>query len=80
MQSHLINISGVVSPEDAAEILGCKRTHVFALIRRGGLKRAPKIGREIRITLASVRALLDLDDDAPSVRRYRRRRAEPPHG
>ncbi len=58
MQSHLIEICGVVSVEDAAEMLGCKRAQVFVLIRRGQLRRVKKIGREIRVTVESIKALL----------------------
>lgn len=60
----------VVSVEQVAEILGCKRRRVFQLLADGTLERAPRFGRSLRIYRASVdRALTP----TPAKRRAARR-------
>ncbi|RKH08465.1 DNA-binding protein [Corallococcus sp. CA047B] len=44
--------------EGAMAMLGCKRSQVFKLLDERRLERAPKIGRTIMITVASIEALL----------------------
>ncbi len=48
-----------VSLEAAQTLLGCGRSRIFDLLRCGALRRAPKLGKEAMINLASVEALLD---------------------
>lgn len=56
-QSAMQNASAV--PQDrASAMLGCKRSHVFKLLAQGRLERAPKVGRSVMITVASIEALL----------------------
>ncbi|QQR42262.1 hypothetical protein JKA73_24445 [Myxococcus xanthus] len=51
------NVSAV--PLERAEaMLGCKRSQVFNLLEQGRLERAPKVGRSVMITVASIEALL----------------------
>lgn len=40
--------------EDAARVLGCGKTQVFALLRNGTLKRGKSVGRRTMVTRASV--------------------------
>ncbi|WP_147451021.1 hypothetical protein [Corallococcus llansteffanensis] len=47
--------------EQAAAMLGCKRAQVFNLLRQSRLERAPKVGRTVMITVASIKALLACD-------------------
>lgn len=56
-QSAMQNNS-VVSLERALVMLGCKRSKVFKLLSQGRLERAPKVGRSVMITVASIEALL----------------------
>lgn len=39
---------------EAARRLGCGRTQVFALLRRGKLARAPRVGRTVMVLASSV--------------------------
>lgn len=39
-------------------MMGCGRTTVFTLLRRGIIERAPRYGRELRILRSSVEAAL----------------------
>ncbi|MBZ4423036.1 hypothetical protein [Myxococcus sp. RHSTA-1-4] len=56
-QSATLNASAV--PLERAEtMLGCKRAQIFNLLAQGRLKRAPKVGRSVMITVASIEALL----------------------
>lgn len=48
-----------ITVEDAALVLGCGRTQVFALLKSGRLTRAKSFGKRTLITLASVTALQD---------------------
>ncbi len=48
-----------VTAETAAILLGAGRTTVFRLLREGLLKRGRSVGRETRITTASIDALLE---------------------
>lgn len=61
----------VLSVEDVCELLGCKKRQVFKLLESGGLERAPKHGKALRIYKASVDRLL-----TPSLKRSRKRRAQ----
>ncbi|WAM23477.1 helix-turn-helix domain-containing protein [Myxococcus sp. NMCA1] len=56
-QSSTQNASAV-SQARASEMLGCKRSQVFNLLAQGRLERAPKVGRSVMITVASIEALL----------------------
>ena len=53
------------TPAEVAELLGCTRQHVHALIARGQLRSA-KIGASRRITTSALAELLGEADDAPS--------------
>jgi hypothetical protein len=44
--------------ESAMAMIGCKRSQVFKLLEQGRLERAPKVGRTVMITVASIEALL----------------------
>jgi excisionase family DNA binding protein len=48
----------VMSVEEVADALGCKRRKVFELLADGTLERAPRYGREIRIYTETVRKAL----------------------
>lgn len=63
----------VVSVEQAADTLGCKRRRVFQLIAEGVLEKAPRYGREIRIYTASVERAL-----APTASQRRKARGVGP--
>lgn len=65
----------VLSVEQAAEILGCKRRRVFQLLADGTLERAPRFGRSLRIYRASVDRAL-----APTPARRRAARRPSPAG
>lgn len=43
--------------EEAARHLGCARTQVFELLRRGQLRRGKSVGRRTMVTVASLEAL-----------------------
>jgi excisionase family DNA binding protein len=43
---------------EAGRLLGCGVTRIYALLKQGRLRRAPRVGRQVRITRASVDALL----------------------
>ena len=47
-----------VSPQQAAQLCGCSRQHIYNLIGRGEL-RAAKLGGLTRIRVADLEALLD---------------------
>ncbi|MGC4116956.1 MAG: helix-turn-helix domain-containing protein [Myxococcales bacterium] len=51
----------VVTVDEAATLLRCGRTHVFALIRDGVVRRARRIGRRTMVFRASVVAALEED-------------------
>lgn len=76
----IVNVSGiwhparmVVSVEQAAQQLGCKRRRVFQLLADGILEKAPRYGREIRIYTASVERAL-----APTATQRRKARGVGP--
>lgn len=69
-------LGSVMSLEDVCQLLGCKRSRVFELLRAGKLERAPRMGRLLRITAASVERLLLTPAPAPV--RQRRKRPPPP--
>jgi hypothetical protein len=50
--------ASAVTLEIAMAMLGCKRSQVFKLLERRQLERAPKVGRTVMITVASIEALL----------------------
>lgn len=60
--------------EQAAAMLGCKRAQVFKLLKQSRLERAPKVGRTVMITVASIRALIG--DGAPRKRSMQSRRSD----
>lgn len=62
----------VLSVEDACRVLGCKRRRLFELLKTGDLERAPRNGRELRITKASIERRLQ-----PVTPKGRKRRREP---
>lgn len=43
--------------ESAMAMLGCKRSQIFRLLEQRRLERAPKVGRSVMITAASIEAL-----------------------
>jgi excisionase family DNA binding protein len=61
-----------VSVEEAAARLGCGRTKVFELLRRGKLRRGKAAGRALRITVASIDAFLSGPKRQDTPRRTRR--------
>ncbi len=62
-----------VTVAEAAELLGCSRTRVFGLLRKGTLKRAPRSGRSTLVTQDSVQAALA--SPAPVAQPLRHRRS-----
>ncbi len=48
-----------VSVEAAQALLGCGRSRLFELLKSGALHRAPKVGRSVRVTTASLAAFQD---------------------
>jgi hypothetical protein len=46
-----------VTLESAMAMLGCKRSKVFDLLDQGLLTRAPRVGRSVLVTVASIEAL-----------------------
>jgi excisionase family DNA binding protein len=62
-----------VSVEAAAALLGCRRRQVFSLLKRGVLVRAPRVGRELRIYVASINEAL-----RPRAEKRRKRRLPMP--
>lgn len=44
--------------KSAMAMLGCKRSQVFKLLQQRRLERAPKVGRTVMITMASIETLL----------------------
>lgn len=54
-----------VNPREAAEMIGCSRNHIYALIERGQL-RSTKIGKLVRIPVEDVRALVGLGVESPT--------------
>jgi excisionase family DNA binding protein len=58
-----------MSIDEVGEMLGCKRTRVFQLLKDGTLDRAPRFGRDLRILRASVERAL-----VPPVPRNRSRK------
>jgi excisionase family DNA binding protein len=67
----------VMSVQQVAAKLGCKRTMVFQLIHRGVLEKAPRFGREIRIYSDSVDAALARPEAAERKSRKRKHLPEP---
>src|SRR5262249_2898813 len=49
--------SRTIHVETAAQMLGCSSRQVFRLLKQGRLKRAPKVGRAVMVTLVSVEEL-----------------------
>ena len=60
----------VLSVEQVAEILGCKRRRVFQLLADGTLEKAPRFGRSIRVFADSVARA---QNPTPAARRQARR-------
>ncbi len=52
-----------VSPAEAADMLGCSRQHIYALIDRNELRRY-HLGKSARIPVADVLALIGGGPDA----------------
>jgi len=46
-----------VTVDAAQALLGCGRSHIFALLKAGALSRAPKVGKTAMVTLESIEAL-----------------------
>lgn len=57
---------------EAAELLGCRRTTVFGLLRRGVLKRAQKAGRNTLILQDSIQEALEAPKPTNPALRHRR--------
>lgn len=65
----------VLTIEEAALALHCKRNRIFELLSDGVLTRAPKYGKRTLITAASVHAALEyVPPTAPKPKRIRNRR------
>jgi len=47
----------LLAPENAAQLLGCGRTHVYTLLRRGELK-SIRVGRLRRIPRSEIEAYI----------------------
>ncbi|RKI38440.1 hypothetical protein D7Y27_23725 [Corallococcus sp. AB004] len=67
-------IATAVPLEQAASMLGCKRAQVFKLLKQSRLERAPKVGRTVLVTMASIRALIG--EGAPRKRGMQSRRSD----
>ena len=61
-----------VSVEVAQALLGCGRSQLFALLKSGALSRAPKVGKAVMITLASLEAFQERGSREPVPRLQRR--------
>ncbi len=66
-------MSPVVTIAEAAELLRCGRSQVFALLAAGRLPRAPRFGKVTTIPRDAVLALLDVS--APPRPAQRRKRS-----
>jgi hypothetical protein len=62
-----------VSVEVAQALLGCGRSQLFALLKSGALSRAPKVGKSVMITLASLEAFQERGSREPVPRLQRHR-------
>jgi excisionase family DNA binding protein len=65
---------GTVSVAQACKLLGCGKSRIYELLAKEELEAAPKVGRERRLQLKSVRALQNQVSGAPAARRERGRR------
>lgn len=61
-----------VTVAEAAHLLGCSRTRVFGLLRKGTLKRAPRSGRSTLVTQESIQTALATPEPAARPLRHRR--------
>jgi hypothetical protein len=61
-----------VSVEVAQALLGCGRSQLFALLKSGALRRAPKVGKAVMITTASLEAFQERGSREPVPRLKRR--------
>lgn len=75
-QAQTLQGAEAVPVEAAGELLGCKRTQVFALLATGKLVPAPRQGRRRMVTRASVDALLKVIAEAAKAPRQRKPVAE----
>jgi excisionase family DNA binding protein len=50
--------AGVLTYQEGAQILGCKRSTIYLLVRRGEIDQAAKVGRSPRLSRESVQAYL----------------------
>lgn len=66
-----------LSLAEAAERLHCKRRKLFELLKDGRLCRAVRLGKEVRVTAASIDAL-ERELVAPAPKPRPRRRFRPP--
>jgi predicted DNA-binding transcriptional regulator AlpA len=54
-----------VSVDAAQALLGCGRSQIFQLLKSGALRRAPKVGKAVMITTASLEAFQERASLAP---------------
>lgn len=52
------NAGTALSVEEVCAWLGCKERQVFNLLKSGDLERAPRLGRSLRVTRASVERVM----------------------
>ena len=67
-----VQATRAVSVEVAQALLGCGRSQLFALLKSGALSRAPKVGKAVMITLASLEAFQERGSREPVPRLLRR--------
>lgn len=65
----------VLTVDEVAKMLGCRRTTVYKLLGQGVLARTRRMGRNTTITLESVHRALELPRDAPAPKKRARRTA-----
>lgn len=69
--------ASAVPLESAMAMLGCKRSQVFKLLEHHRLERAPKVGRTVMITVASIKTLLKEDAQQKGGARSQRSNHQP---
>jgi excisionase family DNA binding protein len=50
--------SGVLTYQEGAQILGCKRSTIYLLVKRGEIEQAAKVGRSPMLSRESVQSYL----------------------
>lgn len=65
----------LLTVDEAATLLRCRRTKVFELIAKGVLVKAPRFGKQTTVYAQSVFDLLEKSFDPPAPARRRRARS-----